>query len=245
MGADTSATVDLDDFLTFHNDAAAAFTFYGALLHRHLSATTARVGRTPDLPPSVLSTPNALLRHLFSQMDAFHRLVVAAEAIPRDALQIAGLAAAGAYDRPIGVEDVETATRAFFLRDKDDRIPSQARLAYSQIAKHCAQHRSRVIPLRRDGESDDDVIRLLYDARVLHRVRQGISVDPDQPATLYDIYLLDYGAFLGLDTPGRSNGLDPGARFADSDQIDTRSRLITLRPPRWYSTRPEPPRRKR
>lgn len=105
-----------------------------------------------------------------------------------------------------------------------------------------------MIPLRRDGESDgesdDEIIQRLYDARVLHRVREGLTFDPDHPATLYDIYLLDYGAFLGLRIPGRINGLDPGARFADSDQLDTKGRIIGRQAPRWYTERSRPPRRR-
>lgn len=93
LGADTSATLDLDDYLTFHHDAAATLTFYATLLHRHLSATVSRVGRSAALPAGVLATPNGLIKYLFAEMEAFHRLVIAAEAIPRDALQIVGLAA--------------------------------------------------------------------------------------------------------------------------------------------------------
>lgn len=244
LGADTSATLDLDEFLMFHNEAGATLAFYAALLHRHLAATVTRVGRELPLPDQAMSSPNQLIKYLFDGAQAFHHVVIGAEGVPRDALQILGLAAAGADDRPITTNDVDTAIRNFFLRDKEGRIPRHARHAFNRLIEQCAKQNSRLVPLRRDGESDDDVIRRLYDARVIHRVRQGISLDPTRPTTLFDIYLMDMGAFLGIKPRARSgdSGLDMGARFADADQIEIRGRTFSRLPPRWYSERSRPPR---
>ena len=68
----------------------------------------------------------------------------------------------------------------------------------------CVRQKARVIPLRRDGESDDVLIRGLYDARVIHRVKQGMSLNPSRPAELYDVYVVDSGAFLGLPATRKS-----------------------------------------
>ena len=44
LGADTAATLDLDDFLLFRNDIASTLDFYSSLLHHHLSAMASGSG---------------------------------------------------------------------------------------------------------------------------------------------------------------------------------------------------------
>jgi len=180
-----------------------------------------------------------LIRAAFATRAAFHNLVLGAEGVPRDALQIAGLAASGALDQPITTGHVAAATRDFFLRDKESHIPSgTARTVFTNFVDLCARHKSRIIPLRRDGESNDEVIQRLYDTRVIHRVRQGVSLDPNHPTDTYDVYVIDYGCFLGMLNSGRiralEDGLDPGARFADADEVEIRARSFNALPRRWY-----------
>lgn len=82
----------------------------------------------------------------------------------------------------------------------------------------------------------------LYDARVIHRVKQGMSLNPSRPSELYDVYVIDSGAFLGLPVTGKARArhaaLDPAARFADAAEIETRVHITAPRPPRWYRQRP-------
>jgi hypothetical protein len=241
LGADTAASLDLDDFLLFRNDAASTLDFYSSLLHRHLTAMSGRaVGDTQQLLAAARS-PATLTRLLFATPAAFHNLVVGAEGVPRDFLQIAGLAAGTAYDRQISNRHVSEAIRSFFLRDKDSRIPKTARHVFTSLMGQAVRQRSRIVPLRRDGESNDDVIQRLYDARVIHRVRHGLSLDPQHPTEMYDVYVIDIGAFLGLVAAGRirptEDGLDSGARFADAGEIEIRGRTFVQLPPRWYRRR--------
>ena len=131
------------------------------------------------------------------------------------------------------------ATRDFFLRDKESGVTDGlAQRVFTNLIGQCTRQRSRIIPLRRKGESDEDIIQYLYDARLIHRVRQGASIDPQRPIETYDIYVIDYGCFLGLLQSGRihstQDGLDPGARFADADEIEIRSRSFTAKPRGWY-----------
>jgi hypothetical protein len=249
LGADTAATLDLDDFLLFRNDVASTLDFYSALLCRHMAAMPTRVGRTDGPAQRFLADGDShakVINRLFATAGAFHALVLGAEGVPRDALQIAGLAAGTAFDEPITANHVAEATRNFFLRDKDARIPKAARHAYTNLIEQAARQKSRIIPLRRDGESDDEVIQRLYDARVIHRVRQGLRLDAQHPTEVYDVYVIDSGAFLGLITTGKirpaQDGLDPGARFADAAEIEIRGPTFVRMPHRWYS-RPPPGRR--
>jgi hypothetical protein len=238
LGADTAATLDLDDFLLFRNSSASTLAFYAALLYRHLRAMSEqRDSRQPGL--GRIDSADDVVRAAFATRAAFHNLVLGAEGVPRDALQIAGLAASAALDQPITTAHVAAATRDFFLRDKDSHIPRGApRTAFTNLVDLCARHKSRIIPLRRTGESDDEVIQRLYDARVIHRVRQGVSLDPNHPMDTYDIYVIDYGCFLGMLNSGRiralEDGLDPGARFADADEVEIRARSFTAMTRGWY-----------
>ncbi len=245
LGADTAASLDLDDFLLFRNDVASTLDFYAALLFRHLYATAVRADRPEQAAVRGIDSPERLVARLFAGPDSFHNLVLGAEGVPRDALQIAGLAAGTAYNQQIGSLHVATATRDFFLRDKEGNIPRSAQRVFTNLIEQCSRQQSRIIPLRRDGESNEEVIQRLYDARLIHRVRQGVSLDPQHPAEVYDVYVIDYGCFLGLLKSGRirtvEDGLDPGARFADANEIEIRGRSFVRLPVGWY----RPPERSR
>jgi hypothetical protein len=241
LGADTAASLDLDDFLLFRNDVAATLDFYAALLFRHLSAMVARSDRAAQAAVRGIDTPQRLIGQLFTAPRSFHNLVLGAEGVPRDALQIAGLAAGASYRRRVGPSQVATATRDFFLRDKEGNIPRSAQRVFANLIEQCARQQSRIIPLRRDGESNEETIQRLYDARLIHRVRHGVSLDPQHPAEIYDVYVIDYGCFLGLLESGRirtlQDGLDPGARFADANEIEIRARSFVRLPSGWYRPR--------
>jgi len=249
LGADTAASLDLDDFLLFRNDTAMTVGFYSTLLCRHMTAMSSRAGHAGDQVDRLISSarsPAQLTKLLFATPAAFQALVLGAEGVPRDFLQIAGLAAAMAHNQPINVKQVNEATRNFFLRDKETRIPKLARPAFAQLMEQSVRQKSRIIPLRRSSESSDDVIEKLYDARVIHRVRQGLCLDAQHPTEMYDVYVIDAGAFLGLITAGKirpvDDGLDPGARFADIGEIEARGRSFAALPRHWYRA---PPRSRR
>ena len=97
LGADTAASLDLDDFLLFRNDVASTLDFYAALLFRHLSAMVVRADRPQQGAMRGIRGPDGLLERLFDGTQSFHNLVLGAEGVPRDALQIAGLAAGAAH----------------------------------------------------------------------------------------------------------------------------------------------------
>jgi hypothetical protein len=238
LGADTAATLDLDDFLLFRNHTGSTLDFYASLLFRHLSAMSEQRDDGRRALAGV-DDSGALIRTAFATQAAFHNLVLGAEGVPRDALQIAGLAASAAVKHPITTQHIAAATRDFFLRDKESHIPrGPARAVFTNLVDLCVRNRSRIIPLRRNGESDDEVIQRLYDGRVIHRVRQGVSLDPIHPTDTYDVYVIDYGCFLGLLNAGRiralENGLDPGARFADADEVEIRAQSFTALPRGWF-----------
>jgi hypothetical protein len=163
--------------------------------------------------------------------------VLASEGVPRDAINITGLAAAVAVRSKISREDVSAAARDYFLRDKEGRIPPKAEAALARLVRRCAEQKSRVLYLRRHGESNDPVIQQLYDARLIHRVRQGI-LDADDPSIKFDVYLVDYGCFVDLMSGGRLRAIDDGLarelRLVDDTNVRINSRSYATLPRAWY-----------
>src|SRR5262249_30098019 len=79
LGADTAASLDLDDFLLFRNDVASTLEFYAALLFRHLSALVARSERPVEAAMRGIDSPQRLVARLFTGAQSFHNLVLGAE----------------------------------------------------------------------------------------------------------------------------------------------------------------------
>jgi hypothetical protein len=232
VGGDTVAAVDLDDLLKFGNKCEDAVTFFGELLYRHVRELVKDKGRRLHV-----SNASELLSAAFATPGAFCELVLAGEGIPRDVLTIAGLAAAAAGNDKISRADVSAAARDYFVRDKRGRVSGDADAALANLVRRCADQRTRVVYLRRPGESDDPLIRQLCDARLIHRLRRGV-VEVDDTATAYDVYLLDYGCFVDVMAGGRLRALEPGLvrdlrHVRDRDAgVDSRS-FATL-PTAWY-----------
>jgi hypothetical protein len=95
LGADTAASLDLDDFLVFRADRSHALNFFSQLLYQHLVVLMSELGYD-----FIIETA-AEFRAICFAGRAFDELVSASEGVPRDALNVAGLAAAIATDKPI------------------------------------------------------------------------------------------------------------------------------------------------
>jgi hypothetical protein len=203
LGADTSASLDLDDFLVFRCDRSHAYTFFGELLFRHVSVLMADLGYALRIPDAVQ------FRRLAFEGTGFAELVRASEGVPRDALNIAGLAAALAPSAPIGARAVYSASREYFLRDKEGKISGDAAHRLSDIVNRCVSIESRQLALRRPSESDDPLIQSLYDNRLLHRIEKGVTIDNDF-SVKYDLYLVDFGCFVDLFLRGEGLAVSDG-----------------------------------
>jgi hypothetical protein len=203
LGADTSASVDLDDFLVFRADRTHAYTFFGELLFQHVSVLMADMGYAFRIRDAVE------FRKLAFAGTGFAELVRASEGVPRDALNIAGLAAALAPDMPITARSVYLASREYFLRDKEGKISAEAARRLSYIVQQCVRIESRQLALLRPAESDDPVIQSLYDNRLLHRIEKGVTLDNDY-SQKYDLFLVDFGCFVDLFLRGEGLAVNDG-----------------------------------
>jgi hypothetical protein len=191
VGADAASAVSLDDCMIFDHARTRSQEFFGELLHNHAGPRLARMMSSP--PPDVRSFIEETFRR-----NAFTELVRAAEGVPRDAINIAALAAQHAHDQPIGLPDIRLAARDWYLRDKQTAITANEparrtlRLLVDEVV---GRRRSRTFLV--DQFAAQETVDELYDARLLHVLRRGI-VDRASPGTLYDGFAIDFGCYVSL-----------------------------------------------
>lgn len=193
VGSDAASAVSLDDFLIFDRAHNRAEEFFGQLFFNHASVRLTSMIRHP--PPSA----EDFLKETFRR-NAFAELVRAAEGVPRDAINIAALAAQHAHDEPIGLAHVRRAAKDWYLRDKQTAIsPNEpARRTLRLLVDEVVGRRhSRTFLLDQLASASHETIEELYDARLLHVLRRGI-VDRRNPGRLYDGFAIDYGCYVAL-----------------------------------------------
>lgn len=214
LGADAGATLALDDFLVFEQNEGYARDFFVNLFFKHLTAGS------EDVPPvDGLNEPKDVIRLGFTDTRAFDELVRAAEGVPRDAIYIARRAAMRARDGRISVPLVREAARNWYQTDKSAAISSHteaSRLLTWLVQKVIREKKARGF-LVNEAESQHPLLLALFDARVLHVVRRGYSAQ-DQPGERFDVWVIDYGAYVDLiNTVHAPQGLLP-FDHADGDE---------------------------
>lgn len=216
-GADASADVNLDDFMVFDNDSQRSQLFFQELLSQHISAAANDIGIEPSIPKESKN----LMRQAFTEKRAVEEFVRACEGVPRDGINIISLAAQKAIDNAISVSDIRTAANNWYQRDKEKAVSSNeiARdLLHWIIDQVIGERKARAFLLRTDDDSE--VIESLYDSRVLHILKRGIS-SHDQPGVRYDVYKLDYGCYVNLlNTSKAPQGLLPLEGDSSNEYID-------------------------
>jgi hypothetical protein len=226
LGADTSANLDLDDFMVFNNDADRAKAFFRDLIFRHVVAVFAAEEETH----AALFNAETLVGALFTQHNAFDDWVRAAEGVPRDAVNILGQAAQKAGEERISVPHIRGAAQRWYQRDKlaaasanRDAVELLAWIMDAVIG----ERRARAFLLKQ-GETHP-LIDTLYDSRVLHVIRRGVS-GGDVAGVRFNAYALDYGCYVDLsNTKKAPAGLFPtedeagNEVYADVPQDDYRS----------------------
>jgi hypothetical protein len=191
VGSDAATTVSLDDALVFDQSRERAQAFFLQLFHHHVRPILATMPRT------AIPDAGEFAKEAF-QEGAFAELVRAAEGVPRDAINIAALAAQHAHTGKIGRSHVRRAARDWYLRDKKVAVSRHAeadRLLARLIDEVVGRRRSRTFLLPAAGRPP--AIDALCDARLLHVLRRGL-VDPRHPGHPYDGFAIDYGCYVSL-----------------------------------------------
>ena len=158
----------------------------------------------------------------FTDKRAFDELVRAAEGVPRDAINIAAKAALRAGAAQISVPDIRAAARAWFQADKEAALRSREealRLLNWVIDRVIRQKKARGF-LVNQRSSGAPMLLTLFDARVLHLVRRGYSAQ-DEPGERFDVYVIDYGAYVDLiNTKNEPQGTLAAGDNDDSGFVD-------------------------
>jgi hypothetical protein len=212
----------LDDFLVFRADRSHAFTFFSQLLYQHLNVLMSELGYE-----FAIKTAGQLREICFADQ-AFDELVRASEGVPRDALNVAGLAAAIAADKPITVRNIQMAARDYFLRDKEGKISDKAQELLNRIVRDCVRRETRVLILRRPRESDNYLVQTLYDNRLIHRIEQGVMMGSDY-SVKYDLYLVDFGCFVNILSRGETRAVNDGTDTVSRRLLDGSRAMEKLR----------------
>jgi len=196
VGADASADLDLDDFMVFGNDAEQAKEFFRELLFRHVAS---EIGKEYQDSGQAPRDAQDFLRIAFTQSGVFDELVRAAEGVPRDAMNVLSLAAQVAGNDAISMPNIRSAARRWYLRDKEKAVsanPDAELLLHWIIDQVIGQRRTKGFLLDQEG-AGHPLIGYLYDGRVLHIVRRGIS-SRDRPGVRFLAYALDFGCYVHL-----------------------------------------------
>ncbi|MDX6685487.1 MAG: hypothetical protein QOF86_1615 [Baekduia sp.] len=81
------------------------------------------------------------------------------------------------------------------------------------------QRRARAFLLQQ-GESNNELISALYDARVLHVIRRGVGAQ-DRAGIRFDVYAIDYGSYVEyINTARATQGLFQVGSDEDADGGD-------------------------
>jgi hypothetical protein len=197
LGGDVTADLDLDDFMVFDNDSARSTAFFAELFTRHINAVS---GTAPGTSLPAFPSSAEFISRAFTQRNAFGELVRACEGVPRDAINIAILAAQKADDTHIGVPEIRAAGRLWYQRDKEaavDAHPQAIALLHWIVDEVIGQRQARAFMLRQGQPSNDELVKALYDSRVLHLIKKGVS-SRDEPGVRYNVFAIDYGCYVDL-----------------------------------------------
>lgn len=192
LGADVSTAVNLDDYMVFDNDERKAVNFFKALVLKHVQAALEVEGL--PLPKDATE----LISQGFTQSNAFDEVVRACEGVPRDAIHILSHAAQRAGSETISVGDVRTAAQQWYQASKDAAVSAhqQAKALLLWIIDRVIKERQTKAFLLEAG-TRDQLIDFLYDERVIHVLRKGLSAK-DEPGVRFNVYGIDYGCYVDL-----------------------------------------------
>ena len=211
VGADIASAVNLDDYMVFDNNGANATKFFRKLVFAHTTAALEENGHPP------LKDEAALLSDGFTQANAFDEAVRACEGVPRDIINILGKAAQRSPAETISVNNVRQAALQWYQGSKDPAVSAHAqakRLLEWVVDKVIKERQAKAFLL--ESGARDPLIDHLYDERVLHVLKKGMS-SKDAPGARFNVYGIDYGCYVDLiNTAKAPQGLlDLGEARAD------------------------------
>lgn len=220
IGADVTS-LNLDEYMVFDNSDSLAIDFFKELIYKHIN---------PILSDELkFSSSGSFISQTFTQTGAFTEFVRATEGVPRDAINILVNASLKARNEKISMVHIREAARIWYTRDKEKSVSSKenALPVLRWIIDEVISHRNaRAFLLQTDMKND--IIDFLYDARVLHLIKQSVA-GQDKPGIRYNVFSIDYGCYVDLINTNRApKGLfqaetDDGLKYVQVPNNDYRA----------------------
>lgn len=197
VGADISAALDLDDYYVIDRNPGQVLAFYADILFRHVQIY---------LPSGYLREKYAILSPAdfvsacFSSDDSFKEIARAAEGVVRDLINIFRLAFFNSAKRSrpkIDKTAIRNEAREWYEKDKSAYLDDRMEEVLGRIIHDVIGTRQARAFLASRAVQKHPLLQRLCDARVLHLVQRGYA-DKDNPGVRYNIYCIDYGAYVDL-----------------------------------------------
>jgi hypothetical protein len=191
IGSDISADINLDDYFIYDFGPEAAVQFFGELLYKHLVAFAGAAGLAE-------SNPEEVIANVFSQSRVFAELVRASEGVARDFINILQLAAMRSDKTKITMNEVHSAAKDWFERDKQRNIDTRnnAQELLQWIRDEVIRgKKARAFLL--NASVSHPLIEFLFDERVIHIAKRSYSAQ-DDAGVRYRVWKVDYGCYVDL-----------------------------------------------
>lgn len=197
LGSDISADINLDDYFVYDVNSETSIEFFKSVLFKHLTAFAGERGLNETDGSQVISA-------VFSQDRVFSELVRASEGVARDFINILQLAAMRSDQSKITMNEIRTASKDWFERDKQRNLDTRprARALLDWIRDYVIENRRARAFLLGVNESDSE-IEFLFDERLLHIARRSYSAQ-DQPGVRYRVWKVDFGCYVDLINTARN-----------------------------------------
>ena len=193
LGSDIAADINLDDYFVYDSSPNATVEFFRNILYRHLEAFAGENGLVEQSPQEVVN-------NIFSQDRVFNELSRASEGVARDFINILQLATMRSDANKISMNEIRTAAKDWYERDKlrnIDTHPRAQELLQWIRDKVISGKKARAFLLHIN--QPDQTIEYLFDERVLHIARRSYSAK-DRPGERYRVWKVDYGSYVDLMT---------------------------------------------
>lgn len=229
VGADVANSINLDDYMVFENDTSQASEFFSQMIFQHIRS----IANTQNIIFDITKAAD-LTQQMFTQRDSFNEFVRAAEGVPRDAINILSKCAIDAKKEKISMPTVRSSARIWYSTSKQNDVNSRPRA--NQLLEWI---KSEVIGKRKargfllDVNARDPLIDYLFDSRVLHIIKKGISSkDVQDIGKKFNAWSIDFGCYVELfNTSAAPRGLfeaeeneaNSANKFVDVPQTDYRS----------------------
>ena len=188
--SDASTSINLDQFMVFDNDSDKSVNFFKNLIYKHVKAA--------DKDNVVPNDIESFISQIFTNKPALEEFVRASEGVPRDAIHIISQASLNQSSQKIGVKTIRNAARYWYTTSKSKDINSRkeaVQLLEWIVNIVIGQKKTRAFLVQ--GDINDDLIDFLFDSRVIHLIKQGVSVSSIQ-SKKFNLYSLDYGCYAHL-----------------------------------------------